>query len=55
MKKDGLYILKDSRIIDVQFGVAYCFIWFNKNSKYNNIRLSVLKFILKDSTFIGQL
>lgn len=55
MEKDGLYMLKDNRLVDIQFGIAHNFIWFNKNSKYNIIRSSVLKFVLKDSTFIGRL
>ena len=52
--KDGIYLLNNI-ILDVQIGNSWCFIWFNKSSKYYPIRKPLLKELLKECEYIGEL
>ena len=52
--RDGLYLF-GNKIIDLQIGYKYSFIWYNKNSKYNRIKNEILRLIVNNSEYIGEL
>lgn len=52
--KDGIYLL-GRNLIDIQIGFKYSFIWYNKKSKYNRIKNEILRVMVNNSEYIGEL